>query len=232
MDMTPDRWAHTCEYLQSVFGAEDEHLATLMERAVEAGLPDIAVDSSVGRMLQILTRFTGQGRGATLAVELGTLAGYSGIWIARGLAPGGKLVTVEPEGQHADFAQKAFDNAGVGDRVEILRTTGLEALDAITQEHGLASVDLVFLDAIKSEYPAYFDFAAPLVRPGGLLLADNTLGGGSWWIDEAEEGEARESRDAVDRFNRMIASDERFEACAVPIREGVVIARRREARGW
>ncbi len=83
---------------------------------------------------------------------------------------------------------------------------------------------LVFLDAIKSEYPDYLPYAKALLRQGGLLIADNALGGGDWWIDAPEA--TNESRDAVDVFNRAVAGDEGFEAFCVPIREGVVVARR------
>ena len=96
MEMTPERWAFTTTYLREVFGTQDEQLRTLMPRAVAAGLPDIAVSADVGRLLMLLTRMTGNGKGARLAIEVGTLAGYSGIWIARGLASGGRLITIEP----------------------------------------------------------------------------------------------------------------------------------------
>src|SRR5262245_64705719 len=87
MEMTPSRWRTTASYLNDVFGAQDEQLATLTPRAVAAGLPDIAVSADVGRLLMLLAAMTGGGRGAGVALEVGTLAGYSGIWIARGLAP-------------------------------------------------------------------------------------------------------------------------------------------------
>lgn len=224
MEMTPQRWEFTCGYLREVFGREDAHLAGLMGRAVAAGLPDIAVSADVGRLLMLLCSMTNGGQGARLALELGTLAGYSGIWIARGLAPSGKLLTVEPEAKHADFAEREFRAAGVSERVRVLRTTALFALDELMREHGPGSFDFVFLDALKEEYPAYFERAALLLRVGGLLAADNALGSGSWWID-TPRGESV-LRDAVDRFNRMAAGDERFAAACVPIREGVLIARK------
>lgn len=223
MEMTPDRWAYTCRYLREVFGVQDAHLAGLMDRARLAGLPDIAVSPDVGRLLGLLTSMTNQGRGAALAIELGTLAGYSAIWISRALAPGGRLITIEPDPKHADFAQRMLNEAGVGDRAEIRRTTGLAALAEARREFGDASVDLVFLDAIKSEYPDYFALAKPLIKPGGLLIADNILGA-DWWIDAPPGTNA--SRDAMDRFSRMVAADRDFVTAAVPIREGVLIARR------
>ncbi|NRA59097.1 MAG: O-methyltransferase [Phycisphaerales bacterium] len=220
IEMTPGRWRHTCDYLDTVFGDQDDHLAGLMERAVAAGLPDIAISASVGRMLMGLARMVE----AKLIIEVGTLAGYSGIWLARGLAEGGKLITVEPNDLHAGFAESAFAEAGVGDRVDVVRGFGTPVLEQLASERA-GGVDLVFLDAIKSEYPVYLPFAKALLRPGGLLVADNMLGGGDWWID-TPEGQS-ESRDAADRVNRLVAADPDFEAFCVPIREGVMVARRK-----
>lgn len=220
MEMTPQRWAATGVYLDAVFGHEDRHLATLMDRAVAAGLPDIAVSAGVGRLLTVLARLVN----ARTIVEVGTLGGYSGIWLARGLSDGGRLITIEPEATHAAFARGEFAAAGVGERVEVREGFGLEALPALVGELGAGSVDLVFLDAIKSEYPGYLPHATRLLCPGGLLVADNALGSGSWWID-TEPGVSAD-RDGVDEFNRQVAHGGVYEACCVPIREGVLIARK------
>lgn len=220
--MTPERWEHTCGYLRDVFGTQDEHLAGLMNRAVEAGLPDIAISADVGRMLMLLTSMTR----AQLAIEVGTLAGYSGIWIARGLKPGGKLITIEVDKKHADFAQQQFETAGVADRIDLRRGGAEDVLDQLAKELPAGSVDVAFLDADKEAYPGYWEQLRPMIAPGGLLLADNLLGGGSWWIDE--EPGTNPSRDAADAVNRMLAEDDEFTAVTVPIREGVLIARRME----
>jgi caffeoyl-CoA O-methyltransferase len=220
MEMTSKRWRYTCDYLVDVFGQSDEHLEGLMERATEAGLPDIAVSADVGRLLMMLTSMT---RGQ-LAVELGTLAGYSAIWIARGLQPGGRLITVEPVEKHADFAQRQLELAEVADRVVIRRDVGAKVLEQLGDEHGPRSVDVLFVDAVKSEYPDYWALGRDLIRPGGLFIADNVVGSGAWWIDE----ESHPDRRGVDTFNRMVAADPDFEAVAVPLREGVLIARRSE----
>lgn len=225
MEMTDERWRGTCAYLREVFGREDEALSRIMPRALEAGLPAIAVSPDVGRLLQILASMCGGGAGANLALELGTLAGYSGSWIARGLAPGGRLITVEPEARHAEFARGAFEEVGVADRIEIRVEPALTALPALLARFGPGSFDLMFFDAVKTEYTRYFALAKPLLRPGGLLIADNTLGSGDWWIDSSPG--ASEQRDAIDRFNRLVAADEEFEAACVPLREGVMIARRK-----
>lgn len=225
MDMTPQRWMNTNAYLREVFGKQDAVLEGLMPAAIQAGIPAIAVSADVGRLLHILTQMATMRPGATgRVVELGTLAGYSGIWLARALPTGGKLITVEPEAKHADFAQRMFAAAGVADRVEIRRTTGIAALEHLAREFGPGSFDVVFLDAIKTEYPEYFRLAKPLIGRGGLLIADNVLGA-SFWIDDPMG--SSETRDAVDRFNRIVAADPDFDTVAVPAREGVMMARKK-----
>lgn len=221
MDMTPQRWKNTCQYLADVFGTQDTHLDTLMRCAVVAGLPDIAISPDVGRFLHILTKLAN----AQNALEIGTLAGYSGIWIARALAPGGTLHTIEIDPGHADFAQRAFQDAGVADRVRIHRGAALDILPDLAAKLGPSSIDVAFLDGIKTEYTDYFRLVKPLIRPRGLLLADNTLGSDDWWIDQPE-GES-ESRDAINEFDRLVAADEDFETVAVPIRQGILVAMRK-----
>lgn len=219
MKMTPQRWRDTMEYSQRVFGTQDEHLAGLMAEAVRAGLPDIAVSADVGRLLMMMTSTTG-GR---LAVELGTLAGYSGIWIARGLAPGGRLITVESERTHAEFAVAQFEKAGVDDRVEVRVGPALQVLPDLARELGPGSVDAVFLDAVKLEYPDYWTLVRPLIAPGGVVMADNVLGSNTWWIDDEDDP----NRAAADQLNRAVAEDPDFEAVAIPLRAGVLVGRRR-----
>jgi caffeoyl-CoA O-methyltransferase len=213
MTMTPERWAFLARYAAELFDDPDDQLATLMDRAVEAGLPRIAVSPDVGRLLKILTSLT-PGR---VAVELGTLAGYSGIWIARGLAPDGMLFTVEVDPAHADFAETEFSAAGLADRVEVVRGAALDVLPGLTHRLGLGSVDLAFLDARKTEYLDYLRLVKPLLAPGGLLVADNVYGTGEGWIDEGH---------GTDDFNRAVAFDPDFDSTITPMREGVLIARR------
>lgn len=212
-EMTPDTWDFINVYSREVFGAQDDHLAGLMDEATAAGLPPIAVGPDVGRLLMILTSMTG-GR---LAIEVGTLAGYSGIWITRGLAPDGRLITIEHESRHADFAQRQFERADVADRVEVRRGAGMDVLTELSQSLEPGSVDVLFIDAHKPEYIGYFETARDLLAVGGLVIADNVYGIGTGWIDEGY---------GTDEFNRHIAADPDFEAVAFPFREGVLIARR------
>ena len=209
--MTPERWRYLNEYAAELFGDPDEQLATLMDRAVAAGLPRIAVSPDVGWLLKILASST-RGR---LALELGTLGGYSGIWIARGLAPEGRLITIEAADLHADFAEAEFATAGLGDRVEVVRGPALEVLPTLGIVH--QSLDLVFLDAIKTEYVDYFEMIKPLIAVGGLLVADNVYATGQGWLDEGY---------GTDAFNRAVAADPDFDATITPHREGLLIARR------
>ncbi len=225
LEHTTDRWDALQAYTREVFGAQDEQLRTLMPRAIAAGIPDIAVDASVGRLLRTLCAMTNAGKGAAVAIELGTLAGYSAIWIARGLRrdPAGRLYTIEPEPHHANFALREFSAAGVADRIEIRRSTALEELPRLRDQLGDESVDFAFLDAIKTEYTDYLLALRPMMRRGGLIVADNVLGGSKWVTDPPGSSDYR---DAIDRFNRTVASDSWFETSCVPLREGLMIARR------
>ena len=218
MEMTPERWRFTQEYSREVFGREDAGLAALTKEAAEAGLPDIAISADVGRLIKIIASCT-RGR---LAIEVGTLGGYSAIWIARGLAPDGRLITIEPEDRHIEFARSQFERNCVSDRITIRRGKALEVLPELAREIAAGSVDLVFLDAEKVEYPDYWRIVRPLIAVGGFIVADNVYGSGSWWIDSV--GNA--TRRAADRFNRTVADDADFEAVALPIRQGVLIGRR------
>lgn len=213
MPMSPERWSFLLEYPHQVFGKSDSQLETLMNRAEEAGLPPIAVSHGAGQLLMLLTSMT-RGR---LALELGTLGGFSGIWIARGLAEDGRLITIEFSDLHADFAQKEFETAGLADRVSIERGRALDVIPRIATELGPNSVDLVFIDAVKSEYSDYFNAVKTLVAPGGLVVADNVYGAGHGWIDEGY---------GTDSFNRLVASTPDFVATTIPLGGGLLIARR------
>ena len=142
---------------------------------------------------------------------------------------GGTLAT--PIINHPDVAilgvHRLMKKPGVvetpqGDKIEVRRGFGLDVLPQLVKELGPRSVDVLFIDAIKTEYPAYFEIARPMIREGGLLIADNVLGAGSWWIDDEKSAH----RAGADALNRTVASDPDFEAVAVPLREGVLIARR------
>jgi predicted O-methyltransferase YrrM len=219
--MNPARWENTERYLQEVFGREDDVLRGLREAAAREGLPDISVSADVGRLLSLLVKTTG----ARNAIELGTLGGYSGLWIARALRPDGRLVTVDVDARRSAFARGWFEKAGVSTRVETVTGPALEVLPGVLKSIGSAGVDVAFFDAVKTEYIDYFRAVRDAINAGGLLIADNALGSNQWWIDTPESADQR----AVDAFNRAVASDPDFETACVPIRQGVLIARRKHA---
>ncbi|MBL8764106.1 MAG: O-methyltransferase [Phycisphaerae bacterium] len=208
-------------YVNSVHGDNGPPLESLGRRAADAGLPAISVSHAVGRILTLLARLVD----ARATVEIGTLGGYSGLCLLRGMNPAGRLYTVEINESHARFARSEFDAAGVGGRVEIVRGAALDVLPGLASRLGIASTDLVFIDAVKPEYHRYFEIIAPCLRPGGLLIADNALSSSTWSITDPPG--SSDDRDAMDRFNRAIARDPAFEAVLLTDGHGVLVARRR-----
>ena len=237
MTMTPQQWAGTCQYLGEVFGRtgpRDGRIGTVLETLPqlrkEAGLPDIAISGDVGRLLTVLTTLATRTPEATgRIVEVGTLGGYSALWLVRGLGTSGRLFTVEQDPRHAAFARARFVQSGVSDRVELIEGGAMHALPRLADKLGPASVDVIFLDADKREYVDYLRVLKPMLRRGGLLLADNALGSNRWWITDDPGSlppEAAASRAGADLFNHTVAADPDFETACVPIREGVLIATR------
>jgi caffeoyl-CoA O-methyltransferase len=157
--------------------------------------------------------------GARRAVEVGTFTGYSSLCIARGLADGGSLLCCDVSEEWTAIARKAWERAGVGDRIELRIAPALETLRALPAD---PEVDLVFIDADKPNYPAYWDELVPRVRPGGLLLADNVLWSGQI-VDESASGD---NVNALREFNEKVAADERVEAVMLTAFDGLTIARK------
>jgi predicted O-methyltransferase YrrM len=237
MTMTPQRWDATRQYIHDLCGRADDHLSTLMEDAVAAGLPNIAINTEVGRLIQMLVRTTRR----QLVIEVGTLGGFSGIWIARGLLDTGRLITIEHNDLHADFAQQQFQRAGVADKIEIRRGAGMDHITKLDGELAPGSVDFVFLDALRSDYPRYWPIIKPWIAPGGYICSDNALGGGGntypglrepastdtdsgWWIDMTDHP----NRVEVHAYNQRVTEDPDFDAMLIPLRQGVLVARKRE----
>ena len=198
-------------YLAGLFGREDDVLLALREEADRTGLPPISISPDMGRLLQVLLVAVGARR----VLEVGTLGGYSGIWMARALPPTGRLLTLELDPTHAEFASRYFVRAGVADRTEIRVGRALDILPALDGER----FDAVFLDADKEPLPTYLDWALRLVRPGGLIIADNALWGGRV-LDERTDDETTR---AVREFNRRFATDPRLLGIVVPTHDGVAI---------
>ena len=156
------------EYVRRFFAAEDDCLREVRGRADQAGLPQIQLPPATARAVQVLLRAVGAKR----VLEVGALAGYSAVWIARALPPEGRLITLEIDPKHAALARQSLEAAGVADRAEV--RVG-DAATAMAELGPLGSFDAVFLDADKERYAQYAEEAARLLRSGGLLLADNAL---------------------------------------------------------
>jgi caffeoyl-CoA O-methyltransferase len=201
----------TGDYISALFAPEDELLVSLREEADRTGLPPIAVSADEGRLLQVLLASIGARR----VLEVGTLGGYSAIWMARALPADGELVSIEIDPRHAEFARRYIERAGLSDRIEIRVGRALDVLPSLDGER----FDAVFIDADKEPMPTYFEWALRLLRPGGLVIADNTLWGGKVF-DDAENDEKTK---AVREFNRRMASDPRILSILVPTHDGVAI---------
>ena len=196
-------------YVESLFANEDHVLSGARRRSDEEGLPQIQVPPATGRLVQVLVRVSGAQR----VLEVGTLGGYSAVWIARGLPETGTLLSLEREARHAAVARETLRQAGVLDRVEVREGDALALLEALDE-----TFDVVFLDADKENLVRYLEHAGRLLRPGGLLLADNAL-----WRGLVVSPEEDSPAAFVDRFNRALAKDRRFMATVLPVGDGVAV---------
>jgi predicted O-methyltransferase YrrM len=159
--------AEVDEYLDDTMLDDDPVLSAALEDSDAAGLPKIAVSAQQGKFLSLLAAATGARR----ILEIGTLGGFSTIWLARGAGPAGRVTTLEYEPKHAEVARANIDRAGVGDRVEVIVGAALDTLPSVTG----GPFDLVFIDADKENNPGYLDWAVKLTRPGSVIVVDNVI---------------------------------------------------------
>jgi len=180
------------------FAGEDEGLRYALEAAKQAGLPQIQISPIQGKLLQLLAVACN----AKKILEIGSLGGYSGIWLARALPAGGRFITLEINPTHASLVRNAFAQAGVSDRSEV--RVG-KALDLLPQLQNEAPFDLIFIDADKSPYPQYLEWALRLSRPGSIIVADNCVRSGKGFQEPEDEGNA-----GIVEYNKRAASDPRL----------------------
>lgn len=199
-----DRWRAVDEYIQALYTDHDAVAARVLERQHQAGLPDIAVSPVQAKLLEVLARSIGARR----VLEFGTLGGYSALWFARVLPPGGKVVSFELEPRHAEVAQASLDEAGVGDKVEIRVGPAIDNLHTLD---GDEPFDLVFIDADKPSNLAYYEAAMTRVRPGAIVVVDNVVRDGAVADADSADERVRGSRAVVER----IANDERISATVI-----------------
>jgi predicted O-methyltransferase YrrM len=198
-------------YLAGLFWPEDG-LLTELGRDIAARGPQIQVSAEEGRLLALLVTATGARR----VLEVGTLFGYSGIWMARALSPEGRLDTLERSPLHAEAARGWFARAGLDDRVTVHEGAALEVLPGLSPGY-----DLAFLDAAKSEYCAYLDHCLRLVRRGGLILADNVFRNGR--VVQAGGDDDPDVRGIRD-FNARITADPRLSSTVIPVADGLSVS--------
>lgn len=176
--------------LDRIFAGDDPDLQAALAASAAAGLPPIAVSAQQGKFLSLLATATR----ATRILEIGTLGGYSTIWLARAAGPAGAVVTLEYAPKHAEVARANLDRAGVGERVQIIVGPALETLPTLTGE----PFDLVFIDADKENNVGYLNWAVQLTHPGSVIVVDNVIREGA--IAEPAPGDAmaRGSRDVLE----------------------------------
>jgi predicted O-methyltransferase YrrM len=199
-----EQWTAVDDYVNELLVGSDAALDAALEASTAAGLPAIAVSPPQGKLLHLLAR----SMGACKILELGTLGGYSTIWMARALPSDGKLITLEYESKHAEVARANIARAGLAGKVEI--RIG-RAIDTLPQLTGEAPFDLIFIDADKVSYPDYFPWALKLSRPGTVIIADNIVRKGA----VADESSLDANVQAVRRYNELLAAEPRVSATVI-----------------
>ncbi len=196
------------DYVERLFVPPDPVLDANLARAASAGLPDIQVSATEGKLLALLVRLAGARR----VLEIGTLGGYSTTWLARGLTTGGEIVSLELDPRHAAVARASLAGVAPGVTIDVRVGRADEALRAMAAD-GTTPFDVVFIDADKPGYPAYLALALPLTRAGTLILADNVIRDGRVADDPPSDANAR----GAHAFNSALASHPRLDAVIVPI---------------
>jgi len=201
-----DQWAAVDRYISDLFVGQDPALDAALADSAAAGLPDIQVSAPAGKLLHLLARAVG----ARSVLEVGTLGGYSTIWLARAIAPGGRLITLEVNPTHAAVARANVARAGVADIVDVRLGRALDSLPQLVAE-GAGPFDLVFIDADKPNIAEYFTWALRLTRPGGVIIVDNVVRNGAV-IDAASDDV---NVQGVRRFNELAAANRRVSTTVI-----------------
>jgi predicted O-methyltransferase YrrM len=204
--MTQETWTGVDQYITDTLIRPDGALSAALRASADAGLPAINVSPPLGKLLHVLAL----ARGAQKILEIGTLGGYSTIWLARALPRSGKLITLEFDPKHADVARANIARAGLANVVEIILGRAIETLPRLASENR-GPFDLIFIDADKQSTPEYFTWALKLSRPGSLIIVDNVIRKGS--VVDASNTSA--DVQGIRRFNEMVAKEERVSATAI-----------------
>jgi predicted O-methyltransferase YrrM len=204
--MTQALWTEIDDYMVEALSPGDPALTQALADSKAAGLPAINVAANQGKLLQLLARMIGARR----ILEVGTLGGYSTIWMARALPADGRLISLEFSPKHAEVARANLARAGLADRTEVRVGPALESLPGVAAD-AREPFDLVFIDADKRNNPGYFTWALKLTRPGGLIIVDNVVRGGSVLRADSEDPDVRGVREVI----AMMAAEPRVSATAI-----------------
>ena len=204
--MSHELWTAVDEYINSIVISPDPALEAASAAAVAAQLPPISVTPAHGKLLHLMAR----AHGARQILEIGTLAGYSTIWLARAVPPGGRVITLEAKAMHADIARANIARAGLADRVDIRLGAALETLPQLAAEKQ-GPFDFTFIDADRATLAEYFDWAVRLSHPGSVIIVDNVVRKGGVIDASSEDVNIK----GVRRFADRLATDSRVTATMV-----------------
>lgn len=202
------------QFLRDLFYSDDDDLSRLQEEADSDGIPNMSIGPEQGKFLQLLVQLTG----AKKVLEIGVLGGYSGTWIARALPEDGKLIGLELEQKHADFARKQWQRMGLSDKIEVRVGPALDSLPHLAEE---APFDIVFIDADKGNYPEYLDYALRYSRAGTVILGDNVEMWGSLVDPEKQDWDWVQG---MRSFASTLSTHERLTSTVIPYPDGLAMA--------
>ena len=209
--MSEETWGAVDRYIAERLVDEDDALRAALAASDAAGLPAGTITSNQGKLLELLVRV----HGAHRVLEIGTLGGYSAIWLARGLSATGQLVTLEQDPGYAQVARANLDRAGLGDRVEVRVGPALQTLPQLAAEDA-GPFDLVFIDADKQHNPEYLEWSVRLGRAGTLIVADNVIRAGAILDPDGEDPKLGDGGvRGLRRFYEQITADPRLSATAI-----------------
>jgi predicted O-methyltransferase YrrM len=204
--MNQEQWTAVDRYTTEMLVPPDAVLDAAVEASNAAGLPQIAVAPNQGKLLHLLAR----AHGARKILEIGTLGGYSTIWLARALPPGGRLITLEIDKKHADVARANIARAGLTSVVDVRLDPALETLPRLSAERA-GPFDMTFIDADKPNIPSYFEWSLKLAAPGGLIVVDNVIRDGAVVDDASTDPSVK----GVRRLNELLRAEPRVSATTI-----------------
>lgn len=203
--MTKSIFESVDDYVGNLFGDEDEALQKTVKSIKDEKIPQISVSANQGKFLQVLARLCN----AKKILEIGTLAGYSTIWMARALPKNGKLISLELDPHHAEVAKRNVSVAGLSDIVDVRLGKAMDSLQQLIKE-GAGPFDMIFIDADKPPYKEYFELSLKLSRSGTLIIADNVIRDGKVLLDKTDE-----MAEGAKRFNAALAANKSVTATII-----------------